>query len=311
MSRSRRLPSPVSSLLQPVTRMSQDDSAPTSPKNGGPRRGRSPRGDSPRKGARRPELAAEQEAAAETGAEPAVATAEAEAPDVEEAAVEGDATPDAEIMADAGDPARRGRRRARARGCSREGEGGRAQPPRSRDPQGDEHPEARQGGEGARHPRGAVDEEAGAGLPDPACPGRARGTDLLRGRPRDPSRRFRLPPGARVLLLARPGRHLRLSLTDPQVRSAYRRHHQRTDPSAQGRRALLRPHQGRRRQLRAAGPCEGEDLLRQPDPALSRGADPPRDDAGPADDAGDGSPEPARQGPAGPHRRRPPHRARR
>ena len=113
-------------------------------------------------------------------------------------------------------------------------------------------------------------EEAGAGVPDPARPGREGRAHLLRGRARDPARRLRLPARARVLLPAGPGRHLRLALADPQVRPAHRRHDQRPDPPAQGGRALLRPHQGGRRQLRAARPLEGEDLLRQPDAALSR-----------------------------------------
>ena len=40
------------------------------------------------------------------------------------------------------------------------------------------------------------------------------------------------------------GRHLRLAVADPQVRSAHRRHHLRPDPPAQGGRALLRADQG-------------------------------------------------------------------
>ena len=105
-----------------------------------------------------------------------------------------------------------------------------------------------------------------------------------------------------------PGRHLRLALADPQVRPAHRGHHQRPDPPAQGGRALLRAHQGGRGQLRAAGQVEGEDLLRQPDPALPAGPHP----------AGDAAREPlhprprphgaAGQGPARAHRGRAPHR---
>ena len=52
-------------------------------------------------------------------------------------------------------------------------------------------------------PGAAVDEEAGAGLPDPARAGGEGRAHLLRGRARDPARRLRLPARARVLLPAR------------------------------------------------------------------------------------------------------------
>ena len=69
-----------------------------------------------------------------------------------------------------------------------------------------------------------------------------------------------------------PGRRLRLALADPPLRPAHRRHHLRPDPPAQGRRALLRADQGGRHQLRAARGSAQQDLLRQPDAALSQRA---------------------------------------
>src|SRR5213593_1523157 len=54
-----------------------------------------------------------------------------------------------------------------------------------------------------------------------------------------------------------------------QVRSAHRRHGVGRHQAAQGRRAVLRADQGRGDQFRAAREDEGEDLLREPDAALS------------------------------------------
>ena len=54
----------------------------------------------------------------------------------------------------------------------------------------------------------------------------------------------------------------------------------RADPPAQGRGALLRPAQGRGHQLRAPERGPQQDLLRQPDAALSEPAVPARDAAG-------------------------------
>ena len=68
-----------------------------------------------------------------------------------------------------------------------------------------------------------------------------------------PARRLRLPARAGVELPARARRHLRLAVADPQVRPAHRRHRLRPGAAAQGGRALLRAHQGRGHQLRAAG----------------------------------------------------------
>ncbi len=68
-----------------------------------------------------------------------------------------------------------------------------------------------------------------------------------------------------------PGRHLRVALADPEVRPPDGRHGVRPDPAAEGRRALLRAHQGRGGQLRAARPGARQALLREPHAALSAG----------------------------------------
>ena len=78
---------------------------------------------------------------------------------------------------------------------------------------------------------------------------------------------FLRAPG--VQLSAGPGRHLRLAVANPQVRSAHRRHRLRPGPSAEGWRALLRADQGRSGQLRRPGSRAQQDFLRQPDAALS------------------------------------------
>ncbi len=95
------------------------------------------------------------------------------------------------------------------------------------------------------------------------------GLDLLGGRAGDPARRVRLPARARIQLSARPGRHLRQPLADSKVRPADWRHRLGTDSPAERGRALLRAHQGRGHQLRGARRDAREDLLRQPDAALS------------------------------------------
>ena len=59
--------------------------------------------------------------------------------------------------------------------------------------------------------------------------------------------------------------------------SADRRHRLRTDSAAEGRRALLRADQGRGGQLRGAGTGARQAVLREPDAALSAGADQARD----------------------------------
>ena len=138
--------------------------------------------------------------------------------------------------------------------------------------QGHEHPEAQPGGQGYGHRRRRRTAQAGADLQDPADPGGEERPDLLRRRARMPARRLRLPARARVQLPARPRRRVRLALADPPLRSAHRRHHLRPDPAAQGRRAVLRAHQSRRHQLRAARGSPQQDLLRQPDAALSQPA---------------------------------------
>ena len=134
------------------------------------------------------------------------------------------------------------------------------------------HPVADAGGPGSRRDRRHRPAQAGADLPDPQGADRAERLHLLRGRPRGAARRLRVPARARLQLPRGPRRHLRLALADPQVRLADRRHGQRPDPAAQGRRALLRPDQGRGRQLRGPRVRPQQDLLREPDAALSAGA---------------------------------------
>ena len=112
--------------------------------------------------------------------------------------------------------------------------------------------------------------QAGADLQDPADAGRKERPDLLRRRARMPARWLRLPARARVQLSARPRRRLRLALADPPFRPAHWRHHLRPDPSAQRGRALLRADQSRRHQFRTARGSAQQDLLRQPDAALSQ-----------------------------------------
>ena len=143
---------------------------------------------------------------------------------------------------------------------------------RSGGAQGHEHPEAQPDRQGSRRPGLRGTAQAGADLQDPAGAGRKERADLLRRRARMPARRLRLPARARIQLSARPRRRLRFAFADPPVRSAHRRHRQRPDPAAQGRRAVLRADQSRRDQLRAARGSAQQDLLRQPDAALSAGA---------------------------------------
>ena len=49
-----------------------------------------------------------------------------------------------------------------------------------------------------------------------------------------------------------PGRHLRFAFPDPSLQPPHRGYHLRSDPAAQGGRALLRPAQGRFDQLRGS-----------------------------------------------------------
>ena len=84
-----------------------------------------------------------------------------------------------------------------------------------------------------------------------------------------PPGRIRLPARAGVQLSSRPRRRVRFALADPALRSAHRRHRERADPAAQGRRTVFRADQSRRHQLRAARGGAQQDLLRQSDAALS------------------------------------------
>ena len=138
--------------------------------------------------------------------------------------------------------------------------------------EGHEHSEAhadRQGAERRRRDRHA---QAGADLPDPEGADRAERLHLLGRRARGAAGRLRLPARARLQLSARPGRHLRLAVADSQVRPADRRHGLRADSSAEGRRALLRAHQGRGGQLRGARAGARQAVLRKPHAAVPAGA---------------------------------------
>ena len=143
--------------------------------------------------------------------------------------------------------------------------------------EGHEHPEAHADREGPDRRRRDRDAQAGADLPDPEGADRAERVHLLGRRARSAARRLRLPARARLQLPAGPGRHLRLAVADPQVRSADRRHRLGPDPPAEGRRALLRADQGRGGQLRGARSGARQAVLREPDAALSAGADHARD----------------------------------
>ena len=173
--------------------------------------------------------------------------------------------------------------------------------------QGDVDRRAHHGRQGPRGRGRGGPAQAGAHLQDPAGADREDRPDLRRGRARVPAGRLRLPARARVQLPARPGRHLRLAVADPALRPAHRRHRLRPDPPAEGRRALLRPDQGRGGQLRAPGSRPQQDLLRQPDAALPDGAAEAR---GPRRhvDARHGPRDADRQGPARPDRRPAAHR---
>ena len=137
--------------------------------------------------------------------------------------------------------------------------------------EGDEHHRADQDRQGVGHRRRHRHAETGAHLRDPAGPGREERQHLLGRRAGDAARRFRLPARARLQLPSRSRRHLRVAVADPEVRPAHRRHGLGRHPAAEGRRALLRPDQGRSDQLRAAGEDQGKDLLREPDAALPAG----------------------------------------
>ena len=174
--------------------------------------------------------------------------------------------------------------------------------------QGHEHPEAQPDRQGSGRAGLRRTAQAGADLQDPAGAGGKERADLLRRRARMPARRLRLPARARVQLSARPRRRVRLALADPPLRSAHRRHRQRADPAAQGRRAVLRADQGRRHQLRAARGSAQQDFLRQPDAALSAGAAEDGDGQGQLLGPRDGSADAHRQGTARADRGRAAHR---
>jgi hypothetical protein len=110
--------------------------------------------------------------------------------------------------------------------------------------------------------------QAGHHLRHPQGPRQERRGHLRRRGAGDPAGRLRLPALRRQLLPGRPRRHLRLAEPDPPLQPAHRRHHLRQDPPAQGGRALLRPAQGQRDQLRAAGERQEQGPVREPHPAV-------------------------------------------
>ena len=174
--------------------------------------------------------------------------------------------------------------------------------------EGHEHPEAHPDRQGPQRRRRDRDAQAGADLPDPEGADRAERVHLLGGRARSAARRVRVPPRARLQLPARPRRHLRVAVADPQVRPADRRHGLRPDPAAEGRGAVLRPHQGRGRQLRAAGAGARQAVLREPDAALPAGDVQARDAARQPVGPRHGPDDADRQGAARPDRRAAAHR---
>ena len=173
--------------------------------------------------------------------------------------------------------------------------------------EGHEHSEAHPDREGSHRRRRDRHAEAGFDLSDPESADRAERLHLFRGRARGAAGRLRLPARARLQLPARPGRHLRLAVADSEVRPADRRHRLRPDPSAEGRRALLRADQGGSGQLRGAGSGARQALLREPHAALPAGADHARD-AGEHLGAHHGSVDADRQRAARPDRRAAAHR---
>jgi hypothetical protein len=115
-----------------------------------------------------------------------------------------------------------------------------------------EHPEAhadRQGHDGRRRDR---DAQAGADFSDPESADRAERLHLLGRRARSAAGRLRIPSRARLQLPAGAGRHLCVAVANSQVRSADGRYRVGANPASEGRRAVLRPHQGGGGQLRSA-----------------------------------------------------------
>ncbi len=144
--------------------------------------------------------------------------------------------------------------------------------------------------------------EAGADLLHPPGADGAERLHLRRRRARDPARRLRFPARARLQLPAGSRRHLRLAEPDPPLQPAHRRRRLRTDPPAEGGRALLRAAQGRGDQLRGAGEGARQDPLRQPDAALPARAAASRARSRGVHHAHDRSAHADRQGPARPDR---------
>ena len=177
--------------------------------------------------------------------------------------------------------------------------------PQHRRTQGDEHRPAHPGRQGPARRGGDRDAQAGADLSDPEGADGAERVHLLRGRARSAAGRVRVPSRARLQLSAGSGRHLRVAVPDPEVRSPDGRHGVGPDPAAEGGRALLRAHQGRGGQLRVSGSGARQDLLREPHAALSARARAARDGRQQPLGARDGPDDADRQGAARPDRGRP------
>ena len=121
-------------------------------------------------------------------------------------------------------------------------------------------------------------QEARPGVQDSQGAGEAQRADVRRGDAGGAARRLRLPPQSRLPLPFLPGRHLRLAQPDSPLRLEDGGHGFRADPPAQGERAIFRPVAGRGDQLPGPQPAGQQGLLRRPDAAAPRRADPHGDD---------------------------------
>ena len=178
--------------------------------------------------------------------------------------------------------------------------GARAEPsePEHQRSEGHEHSEAHPDRQGPERRRRNRDAQAGPDLPDSQGADRAERLHLLGRRAGGAAGRFWLPARAGLQLSARPGRHLRVAVADPEVRPAHRRYGVGPDTAAEGRRALFRADQGRGGQFRGARPGAGEAVLREPDAAVSAGGADPGIDARQPVRARDGLDDAGRQGAA-------------
>ena len=153
--------------------------------------------------------------------------------------------------------------------------------------------------------------QAGADVRHPQAAGDPGNRHHRRRRRRGSLRRFRISALAGRQLPAGPGRHLRLAVADPPLRTSHRRHHRGSHPQPQGGRTLFRAAQGQYAQLRGSGEVQAQGQLRQSDAAVSGRAVPARtrgpDPKGPFC-AGHRHRRADRQGPARPDRGAAAHR---